>query len=266
MKHVATIIVLSLLLLSSPAFSVQATSQQAYQDYQYQFSIYRQRLSDYQVALNQYKQFKSLASQQDVLDKVKLYIAQRGNVAKTYFLFLNERITENPGMIATEKQTYRAILTNQIAFIDQHLVLAPSIASLDDAQSVSEKFEMNYDVMQSAYRQIIGALDLGHLSYFATRFDEAAKHAQALINAGRSDSSPQKQAILDRWLLALSNKHSLFQQKANIVRTTIPKITGDVQQQERIFQQMQSSVNAARQDLVESAAYLKELETALKYD
>lgn len=266
MKHIVAIVVLSLSLLSLPVFSVKASSQQAYQDYQYQFSIYRQRLSDYQVALNQYKQFKSLASQQDVLEKVKLYIAQRGNVAKTYFLFLNEKITENPGMIASEKQTYRAILTNQIAYIDQHLVLAPSIASLDDAQKVSEKFESNYDVMQSAYRQIIGALELGYLDYFSRQFDEVAVHAQALINASRIDSSPQKQAILDRWLLALSNKHTLFQQKANTIRSTIPKITGDVQQQERIFQQLQSSVNAARQDLLESAAYLKELETALKYD
>jgi len=255
----------SLFLFSYPP-SVSATSQQAYQDYQYQFSVYRQRLSDYQVALNQYKQFKSLASQQDVLEKVKLHIAQRGNVAKTYFLFLNEKITENPGMLANEKQTYRAILTNQIAFIDQHLVLAPSIASLDDAQDVSEKFETNYDVMQSAYRQIISALELGYLNYFAKQFDDAATHAQALISASRVDSSPQKQAILDRWLLALSNKHSLFQQKANNIRSTIPKITGDVQQQERIFQQLQVTVNAARQDLVEAAAYLKELETALTYD
>ena len=259
------VILFSLCLFLYPP-TVSATSQQAYQDYQYQFSVYRQRLSDYQVALNQYKQFKSLASQQDVLEKVKLHIAQRGNVAKTYFLFLNEKITENPGMLASEKQTYRAILTNQIAFIDQHLVLAPSIASLDDAQDVSEKFETNYEIMQSAYRQIISALELGYLNYFSKQFDDAATHAQALISASRTDSSPQKQGILDRWLLALSNKHSLFQQTANNIRATIPKITGDVQQQERIFQQLQGTVNAARQDLVESAAYLKELETALKYD
>jgi hypothetical protein len=245
---------------------VLATSQQAYQDYQYQFSVYRQRLSDYQIALNQYKQFKSLASQQDVLEKVKLYIAQRGNVAKTYFLFLNEKITENPGMIASEKQTYRAILTNQIAYLDQHLILAPSIASLDDAEDVSEKFVTNYETMQSAYRQIIAALQLGYLNYFAKQFNDVATHSQALISASKTDASPQKQAILDRWLLALSNKYSLYQQKANTIRATIPKITGDVQQQERLFQQLQGTVNTARQDLVEAGSYLKELETALTYD
>lgn len=259
------IVILSLFVFVTPP-PVLATSQQAYQDYQYQFSVYRQRHSDYQVALNQYKQFKSLAAQQDALEKVKLYIAQRGNVAKTYFLFLNEKITENPGMLASEKQTYRAILTNQIAYIDQHLILAPSIASLEDAEDVSEKFVTNYETMQSAYRQIISALELGYLNYFAKLFNDAATHVQALISASRADSTPQKQAILDRWLLALSNKHSLYQQKANNIRSTIPKITGDVQQQERLFQQLQGTVNAARQDLIEAGSYLKELETALKYD
>lgn len=265
MKQLAGIILL-LSLFSFPASFVQASSLQAYQDYQYQFSVYRTRLSDYQIANNQYIQFKSLAAQQDTVEKVKLYIAQRDNVAKTYYLFLNEKITENPGLIDAEKQVYRAILTNQIAFLDQNVVLAPSISSLDDAKSVSEKFVTNYETMQSGYRQIIGALELGYLVYFSDKFDDAATHAQALIAASRPDSSPQKQAILDRWLLALSNKHTLFQQKANTVRSTIPKIIGDVQQQDRVFLQLQSTINAARQDLVEAGSYLKELETALKYE
>ncbi len=265
MKRIFAFVFLLLALAFTPG-NAQASSQQAYQDYQYQFSVYRTRLSDFQIANNQYIQFKSLAAQQDTLEKVKLYIAQRDNVAKTYFLFLNEKISENPGLIPAEQQIYRAVLTNQIAFLDQNVILAPSIASLDDAKSVSEKFETNYETMQSAYRQIIGALELGYLNYFAKRFDDAATHAQALILASRPDSSPQKQAILDRWLLALSNKHSLYQQKANTIRATIPKITGDVQQQDRIFLQLQSTINAAKQDLVEAASYLKELETALKYE
>lgn len=261
-----TIILLLLSLFSFPVSFVQASSKQAYQDYQYQFDVYRQRLSDYQIALTQYKQFKSLASQQDALDKVKLYIAQRNNVSKTYFLFLNEKLTENPGIGAGEVTTSRAILTNQIAFLDQNLVLAPSIASFDDAKSVSEKFETNYETMQSAYRQIVATVELGYLNYFAKQFDTSAVHAQALVAATRPDSSPQKQAVLDRWLLSLSNKRSLFQQKANTIRASLPKIVGDVQQQDRVFQELQVSINAARQDLLEAASYLKEVETALKYD
>lgn len=245
---------------------VRASSPQAYQDYQYQYDVYRQRTSDFRIAFTQYQQFKSLASQQDTLDKAKLLLAQRSNVAKTYFLFLNERLTENPGLISSELSLYRSIITNQVGFLDQNLVLTPSISSLDDAAKVSETFDANYDTLQSANRQIIGAIELGYLNYFSKRFDDAAVHAQALIAASRSDFSPQKQGILDRWLLSLSNKHSLYQQKASAIRSAIPKIIGDVGQQDRLFLELQIKIGAARQDLLDAASYLKEIETALKYD
>lgn len=264
MKHIA-LLLLTLFALAQP-IAVHATSQQAYQDYQFQFDQYRQRYAEYQIAVTQYKQFNSLASQQDALDKAKLLLAQRSNAAKTYFLFLNEKLSENPGFVTSELTIYRAIITNQIAYLDQNIVLAPSIASLDDAERVSEEFVKNYETMQAAYRQTIAAIELGYLNYFAKKFDELAVNAQALITAARSESSPQKQAVLDRWLLALSNKHSLYQQKSNTIRASIPKITGDVRQQDRLFLQLQTNFGAAKQDLVEASSYLKEIENALKYE
>lgn len=266
MKHLLSAVMFFLLSVISAIPQVHASSQQAYQDYQYQFDLYRKRLSDSQIAINQYNQFKSLAAQQDALDKVKLYIAQRDMVGKTYFLFLNEKLNENPGLTSADKTVYRAILTNQIAFLDQNAVLAPSISSLADANQVSEKFETNYETMQSAYRQIISSIQLGYLNYFAERFESAAIHAQALINASRNEVKIEKQAVLDRWLLALSNKRGLYQQKANAIRSSITKIAGDVQQQDRLFNQVQNNINAARQDIVEGISYLKEIEIALTYD
>ncbi|MEK7532814.1 MAG: hypothetical protein AAB542_00065 [Patescibacteria group bacterium] len=266
MRKFLSIVFLVIAALTWPDLRVQATSIQAYQDYQFQFDQYRQRLADYQIAITQYKQFNSLASQQDALDKVKLLIAQRSTAGKAYALFLNEKLTENPGIPANELSIYRTILTNQVGFLDQGIQLAPSIASLDDAARVSEQFVNNYEAMQSAYRQTIAAVELGYLNYFAKRFDDVAVKAQALINESRSDATPQKQAVLDRWLLTLSNKHILYQQKANSIRSMIPKINGDVMQQDRMFTQLQGQFGAARQDLIESASYLKELENALKYD
>jgi len=120
--------------------------------------------------------------------------------------------------------------------------------------------------MQAAYRQTIAAIELGYLNYFATRFDNQVVKAQALIAARKSDATPEKQGVLDRWLLSLSNKHTLYQQKATAIRTSIPKIIGDTQSQDRQFLQVQSQIGAAKQDLSEAASYLKELENALKYE
>lgn len=244
---------------------VMATSTQAYQDYLYQFDVYRQRFSDFRVALTQYQQFNSLASQQDALDKVKLLLAQRDLTAKTYLLFLNERLTENPGLVPTEAQLYRSIITNQIGFLDNHSVQAPSLSSLEDAQKSADAFAKNYPTLQSAYRQTIVAIELGYLNYFAQQFDLVTRQAQSLIAANKSFLPPTKQSTLDRWLLALSNKWSLYQQKATAIRTASFKLTGDVQEQDQLFLKIQSDLGQARQYLVEAVANLKELEKELQY-
>lgn len=266
MKNIAAFLLFVFCFLTLPSTRILAASSQAYQDYQFQFDSYRTRLAEFQIAYTQYKQFGSLASQQDALDKVKLLIAQRANAAKTYFLFLNERLNETPALSSGELLVNRAILTNQIAYLDQNIVLAPSISSLDDAGKVSEQFVKNYETMQSGYRQVIASIELGYLNYFAKRFEDLAIKAQALISANRADVTPQKQAVLDRWLLSISNKRSLYQQKANAIRSAIPKLVGDVREQDRLFIQLQSKFGDARQDLIEAASYLKELETALRYD
>lgn len=246
--------------------NVSASSEQAYRDYQFQYDMYRQRINDYRIALTQYQQYGSLASQQDAIDKVKLLLAQRAHAAKTYFLFLNEKLNENPGLLTTDVSYHRTTIANQIRYMEEYAVLAPSVASLEDATRISEPFVKNYEAMQASYRQIVATLELGYLNYFAKRFDSIALHAQSLVAASRGDSTPQKQAILDRWLLSLTNKHTLFEQKAAAIRAGIPKITGDIQQQDRLFLELQTTIGAARQDLVEASSYLKEIETALTYD
>ena len=260
----AFIFVIAFFLVFTPfAF---ASSTQAYQDYQFQFDQYRLRFAEYQVAMKEYRQFNSLTSQQDALNKVQALIPQRNQVAKTYFLFLNEKVTENPQLTGTELATYRGMITNQIAFLDQNSAASQAIITLDDAVQVSDLFVKNYKEMQSDYRQTITGLELGYLNYFAKKFDEAAAHAQALITASRGGVTPEKQATLDRWLLALTNQHSLYEQKALIIKTAISKISGDLQGQERDFIKVQTMLTNARKDLVEGASYLKEVESALQYE
>ena len=120
--------------------------------------------------------------------------------------------------------------------------------------------------MQAAYRQTIVGLQLGYLQYFALQFDTAAIQAQSLIAARRGSVTPEKQATLDRWLLALSNKHSLFEQKQIAIRNAMGKVSGDIQEQDRQFASMQILINKERDDLIEGASYLAELEQALHYE
>ncbi|MEK7576987.1 MAG: hypothetical protein AAB492_00025 [Patescibacteria group bacterium] len=245
---------------------VKATSPQAYQDFQFQFDIYRQIFGDYRVALGEFKKYSSLASEQMALDKAKQLIGQRNQVARAYFLFLNEKLTENPSMPPAELDLYHKIITNEIAFLDQETSLAPSLSSLADVEKVSQEFIKHYPLMQSAFRQVIIATQLGYLRYFAKQFDTVASEAQALVNANRSAMTDTKRATLDRWILALSNKRSLYQQKVDGVRTGAFKLNGDVADQDRKFIVILQDLTAARQYLIEGSSFFTEVENALRYD
>lgn len=261
--------IIVLLLLAIPTYVVtvvHASSSTAYQDYTFQFDQYRQKLSDFQVAYTQYKQFNSLTSLQDSLDKAKALFAQRNQVAKTYFLFLNEKLNEDPGLGTQESQTYRTTITNQVGFLDQNTAQSSAIQSIADAAIIETSYTKNYNAMQLSYRQTILGLELGYLQYFGGQYDIAAGQAQALIASNRGNSTPEKQATLDRWLTSLSNQHSLFSQKVVLIRTAMAKLAGDVAEQDRQFAAIQKTITAAKQDLVEGTSYLGEVQTALQYD
>lgn len=265
MKRILLLTVL-LVILATITPRASASSAQAYTDFQYQFDQYRNRLNEYNQALTNYQQFNSLTSQQETLDKSKLLIAQRSVAAKSYFLFLNEKLNEDPGVGAGEKATVRTTMTNQIALMDKISSEAPPVQSLDDATKLSQVFVKNYFAMQISYRQTIVQLQLGYINYFAGVFDTVASQSQLLINASRGQVSPEKQAVLDRWLLALSTIHSTYQQQYKTIQTALPKIAGDVLEQDRQFAAEQKTLEAARQNLAEGASYLKELENALRYE
>jgi hypothetical protein len=258
------VLILLLLALLGIAVPTRASSQQAYTDYNFQFDQYRQKFADFRIAYTQYQQFNSLTSQQDALDKAKAVIAQRDIVARTYLLFLNERLNENPGLLKSETQVYRAIITNEIGFLDNHSTQVPSLNTLEDTAKSSDAFVKNYETLQSAYHQTIVALEMGYLNYFATQFDAVANQAIALITANKSTLPPVKQATLDRWLLSLSNKRSLYQQKITAIRTASFALSGDQQEQDQKFLKIQSDLGVARQYLVDAVNNVKEVEKELQ--
>lgn len=250
------------LFLPTPAY---AASQTAYQDYVFQFDQYRQLFNNFRIALGQYQQFNSLESQQDALDKAKLAIGQRDVVGRTYLLFLNEKLTENPGLLTSETQLNRTLITNEIGYLDGHSTLVQSISSMDDVEKSSQDFTKHYPLMIAGIRQTVIAIQLGYLNYFATQFEQAAKDAQTLIGATRAQVTPAKQAAMDRWLLEISNKRNLYQQKSNAIRTATFKLSGDDMEQSRKFSAIQADLAIARQYIVEGTSFLNELGNALKY-
>ncbi|MEK7065670.1 MAG: hypothetical protein AAB961_01640 [Patescibacteria group bacterium] len=246
---------------------VLASSQQAYQDYLYQFDVYRQKYSEFTVAKNEYLKFKTLTSQTTALAKTIAMLSQRDLLLRAYLLLLNEKLNEDRGLLSIDRVTYQTLLTNEVVFLEGHSRLVTSIASLEDASETSQQLESHYSILQASMRQTIGGLSLGQLIVYARVFDTALADARALVDSSRGTFSPQKQATIDRWILQITNVRSLYQQKQEQIARLNAQFKGtSLDEQNSNLSTIKKNVAEARQYLIEGTGYLGELVDALRYE
>jgi hypothetical protein len=252
------------LTLSLPK-AILATSEQAYRDYLYQLDTYRQKYNEFKIAKNEYDKFNTLTSQTTALDKTKTMLSSRDILLKTYLLLLNEKLIENLGLSSSERDLYRALISSENVFLDSHSQLIPSIGSLSDSVDVSQNLESHYLVLSSSMQQIIIGLSLGNTGILAKQYDETVAHLKTFINENRGALSGTKQTILDRWMLSVDNKRSLYQQKIdNVIRinTALKAAQPDALEEKKLT--MQRGISEAKTYLMEGTSNLHEIITTLK--
>lgn len=243
-----------------------ATSQQAYQDYLFQFDTYRQKYTEFKVAKNEYEKFGSLTSQATALEKTKIMLAQRDQLLRAYLLLLNEKLNEDRGLNSQEKQLYQTLIRNEVVFLEKHAQLIPSIGSLEDAQEVSGELVSHYKVLQKSVRQILVGLSLGQLAILHQDYDVTVGQAQTLLATHSYVFDSQKQSLLNRWVLQITNKRQLYQQKIDAIAGIASQLAPSNEQElENKFQELLRGASEARQYLAEGASFMAELVTLLRY-
>lgn len=256
-------ITISFFLLAS---HISASSQRAHTDYLYQYDVYRQSYNDFKVAKNEYEKFHSLVSQTQALDQTKKMLAQRDVLLRSYLLLLNEKLNENKGLDASDRSLYQTLIQNEVKFLETHASLIPAIGSIEDTVDVSKQLESHYNILQTSIRQTIIALGLGGLTNYQVQFDSLYNQAQQLFQANRLLVSPAKQTILERWILQINDKKTLYQRKIDgITQTNNGLSSSDSNEIDKSFQLMQKDLASAKQYLTEGTSYVAELMNALRY-
>src|SRR3989344_935190 len=264
MKVFKILAVIFLLFLAPHIF---ASSQQAYQDYLFQFDTYRQKYSEFTVAKNEYLKFKTLTSQTTALEKTIAMLSSRDLLLRSYLLLLNEKLNEDRGLVLTERQTYQTLINNEVIFLEDHSRLVGSIGSLDDADHASGQLASHYTVLGASVRQPLGGVTLGQLAVLAKEFDTTLASARALSDSNRGTFPPQKQATIDRWLLQIANIRSLYQQKIEQIVSTNNTFNGNTLDiQNRNLSDLKKNVSEARAYLLDGTRFLQELVESLRYN
>lgn len=247
-----------------------ATSQQAYQDYLYQFDLYRQDHNNFKVAQNEYFKFQTLTSQQTALSATITMMAQRDVLLKTYLLLLNEKLNESTGILPSDRTYYQSLIQNENLFLTNHATLVTSVASIQDAMNVSRQLEDHYKVLQGSELQIISGISLGNLTGLANIFDKNLADARALVSINRGIFSSAKQSLLDRWILQITNKRSLYQAKIDDINVKIAQLKVSNSSFSNIdptllYGTIKQELGNARQYLLDGTSFMGELVNELKY-
>lgn len=249
-----------------PTGQVFATSASSYKDYLFQFDSYRTKQNNFKVARTEYLKYKTLLSETTALDTVKAMLSQQDQLLRSYLLFLNEKLNENTGLSSTEKNLYQTLIQNEVKFLETHAALIPSIGSLADATDVSKQLESHYMVLQISIRQTIIALGIGDLTKLNNEFITSYNALQTLAKSNEAGFSPEKQGTIDRWLLQINNKQSLFQQKMTQISTANSQIKGSTESDmNTMFVGVQKNLGEAKQYLTEGKSYMQELINLLRY-
>lgn len=259
-------LILLTVFLSVPVTFVHADSKQSYTDYLFQFDEYRRMLNEFKVARGEYLKFKTLVSQTTALTKTIAMVSQRDKLLRAYLLFLRERLKENNSITASNKSLYEELINKEVTFLDNHSVLVKDIGSLQDAEVTSKQLSSHYTILQSNIVQTIVGITMGDLTFANQKYSEALSDGEAFITLHRGAYTPEKQATLDRWILQIKNKQSLYAQKMDSIAAMNGQLkSASLDELTTIFQKMRKEMSEAKQYLLEGTAYIGELREALYY-
>lgn len=247
--------------------SVFASYEQAYGDYLYQFDQYRRTYTDFQVAKNEYKKFKTLTSETTALDKTKTMLWQRDQLYRAYLLVLLEKVNgPDSGLQSNIVDQYRRIITSEIAFLESHGSRISSLGSIEDAVTLSKQLESHSMVLETSIRQILTGLSLGQLAILAKYYDALESDARSLVTSYAYLFAPNKQETINRWVLQIGNKRAFYQQKIDAI--TLQNVNLDPHDRNELdtqYNQMVRGMSEARQYLVEGISFMGEFRDAIKF-
>lgn len=259
-------IIFILMAVFVPVSVAQADSERAYQDYLYQFDVYRQKYNDFKIAKNEYEKFNTLTSRTNAIDKTKVMMTSRDLMLKSYLSMLLFKLEENNGLSPVDIGTYKNILETEVKFLDDHSRLIESVSTIYDATNVSEDLESHYAVLSGVIRQSINIIQIGKLNVLSRELDSLIEYLSALVSRYQGTYPATKQATIDRWMISIKDKKSLFDRNIEQIRQANTDLTGVGEQDLNIkSQKIQEQIVQAKAYLQDASSFMKELTETMQY-
>lgn len=226
MKKTAVItIILAFFLILTKVVSAQVlTFDRAYQDYQYNLTIYDQAFSDYEDAKNAYLANQTLALKETARQKTLAMLQDRDTLMAVYLTALRTKIVESTGLSNDDKNNIFGKIDPEVNFYTNHKTQYSDGDDLDTLFAKSSQSENQYKtktyliVQESTFDISLGqiaALRIAHEQMFTT----LKAQIDAGVAAGTLTLDP-----FNRWLSDINSTDQLLMQNESTGRNQIAQI------------------------------------------
>lgn len=187
---------------------VKADYNKAYQDYTYTNQLYRTAKNEYQIARSSYQTYRTLASQNEAIDKFRKILILRNQVMTVYYDLLQEKMNETNGVTADSKSTFNIIRLSEAAWLSDHQKKVAVATSIEDLNSVSREFDQRYAQMDSETKQSIGVIEMAKVTVLRDSVDSLLSRLSQKVT--EINSSGEDTTFAARGLISAKNKLQLY--------------------------------------------------------
>lgn len=249
---------LPVLLLAASSYllapPVLADYQSAYNDYSYNYTLYRNTYNDYQVAKSAFLTYHTLTAQSDAINKLRAVLKARDQVMFVYYNLLQEKLNATVGVTDDTKTTFGKVKESEKTWLTDHQKKIEAAGSLEDLNSASAEFENRYSQMDTETKQAIGSILLAKEGTLGSQVETFIDSLNTKITEIRQ--SGEDTTFADRGVINTKNKIELFHTKLTATRDVFFPETSSGQIE--IFKGQQR-LSEANQYLREAASFLSEI-------
>lgn len=233
---------------------VHASYPQAYSDYQFQYNQYRTAYQNYQIAKSAFSTYKTLATQNDALEKMRRVLVTRTNVLTAYLTLIQEKMAMTEGLDKQNLTTFQGISQTEKTWLTGNLQKISAASNINDLNTAASEFSSRYPQISREAALAVGQILLAKTNFASSKIDDF--FARTATNLDRLESLGEDGTIYRRGLASARSKADLYQDKKTAAQEAFLKIE---------LLNGQKALQEGLQYLKESTNFLKEILNSLTY-
>lgn len=226
MKKTAFIVILLLtfLLGVSMVHAQTLTFDKAYQDYQYNLTVYGQAYSDYEDAKNAYLANPTLALKEAARQKTYTMLVDRDQLMVVYLTAVRTKIVELTGLSNDDKNNIFGKIDPEVNFYANHEQNYKSDETLDQLFSDSSQSQSQYKNSTSLIvEEALFDISLGQEAGLRIAHEQIYSTLRSIIDKGVA-SGTLKLDPFNRWLTDIDATDATLKANESTARTQIQQI------------------------------------------